>query len=447
MRKLTKLITASLFILPLNFFIFFVFNTAQAQVQQTLPNCPQFSTNPDIKTWKSNSRAQVNEMTIGVDGLATIVDGTTLYAYHSRPSNNSYITPNDTSYLSSIDRYVEWNWYGPTIVYGSPSSKNSTTFKPYDQFGDLLLEGQHTIILSTSKRSDRIKDQKCKITYTLVPNSQLLCGISVIPSDKIEKSYQPGDTIDVAGTFYYTDETRYKNQKIDIRLFSNTKTPLSGSNGKLQDDQNTNSLGDFKGSRTVPNVLYDNQLNTYFYITASPNGKNIFDEQTCSKPIYISRTRGQTPTVTPPATSLASDIDRDCVPGDASSCKQGSVCQPIANKWRCLNDPLQNSVYSNQSNPCSTGSCATAIGSISTDVTAFITNVFRILLGFSGGIALILIISSGYKFMTSQGNPEQVQAAKETLTSAIVGLLFIIFSFVILQVIGADILKIPGFGG
>jgi hypothetical protein len=44
--------------------------------------------------------------------------------------------------------------------------------------------------------------------------------------------------------------------------------------------------------------------------------------------------------------------------------------------------------------------------------------------------------------MTSTGNPEAIQEAKERITSAIVGLLFIIFSLVILQVIGVDILQI-----
>jgi hypothetical protein len=48
--------------------------------------------------------------------------------------------------------------------------------------------------------------------------------------------------------------------------------------------------------------------------------------------------------------------------------------------------------------------------------------------------------------MISQGNPEQVKGAREQLTAAIIGLLFIIFSLVILQIIGVNILKIPGFG-
>lgn len=88
----------------------------------------------------------------------------------------------------------------------------------------------------------------------------------------------------------------------------------------------------------------------------------------------------------------------------------------------------------------------TGLGPISADPIRFVKSIFSIILSLSGGIALLLIILSGYKLMLSQGNPEKTQEAKETLTAAIVGLLFIIFSLVILQVIGVDILRIPGFG-
>lgn len=87
----------------------------------------------------------------------------------------------------------------------------------------------------------------------------------------------------------------------------------------------------------------------------------------------------------------------------------------------------------------------TAIGIIDTEPSAFVKKIFSVVLGMAGGIALILIMLSGYKFMMSRGNPEAVKSASEGLTSAIIGLLFIIFSFVILQIVGVDILQIPGF--
>lgn len=97
----------------------------------------------------------------------------------------------------------------------------------------------------------------------------------------------------------------------------------------------------------------------------------------------------------------------------------------------------------NQRLPCGAdGNCPTAIGNITASAQGLVTGIFKILLLLGGTIALILIIISGYRLMTSRGNPEHVQGAREQLTAAIVGLLFIIFSFVILQFIGVDILGI-----
>jgi len=82
---------------------------------------------------------------------------------------------------------------------------------------------------------------------------------------------------------------------------------------------------------------------------------------------------------------------------------------------------------------------------IATDAGGFVRNILGILLSISGMVAVYLILRSAFQFMTSRGNPEAIQEAKDRLTSAIVGLLFIIFSLVIIQVIGVDILQIPGF--
>jgi hypothetical protein len=46
--------------------------------------------------------------------------------------------------------------------------------------------------------------------------------------------------------------------------------------------------------------------------------------------------------------------------------------------------------------------------------------------------------------MSSSGDPERLKGGQELLTSAIAGLIMLIFSVFILRVIGVDILKLPG---
>ncbi len=88
----------------------------------------------------------------------------------------------------------------------------------------------------------------------------------------------------------------------------------------------------------------------------------------------------------------------------------------------------------------------TAIGCIPIgDTSAFIGFILRWAIGVGGGIAFLLIVYSAFMIMTSQGNPERLKAGQELLTSAIAGLIMLIFSVFILRVIGVDILKLPGF--
>ena len=90
----------------------------------------------------------------------------------------------------------------------------------------------------------------------------------------------------------------------------------------------------------------------------------------------------------------------------------------------------------------------TAIGCIpvlneATGQEDFIIYVFRWSLGIAGGIAFMLILLAGFQIMTSQGNPERLKAGQELLTSAIAGLILLIFSVFILEFIGVRILGLP----
>lgn len=97
------------------------------------------------------------------------------------------------------------------------------------------------------------------------------------------------------------------------------------------------------------------------------------------------------------------------------------------------------------SNPTDCPFINTAIGPISITPQGFIGSIFTLVLMLATLGATIIIVYSGYMFMISRGDKEKLAGARETITAAIVGLLFIVLSIVILEIIGVDILHIPGF--
>lgn len=87
----------------------------------------------------------------------------------------------------------------------------------------------------------------------------------------------------------------------------------------------------------------------------------------------------------------------------------------------------------------------TAIGCVHTDPSLLIKDIFRLAVGIGGGIAFLLMVFGAFGMITSAGNPDALKEAKERFTNAIIGILFIVFSTLLLQIIGVNILSIPGF--
>lgn len=87
----------------------------------------------------------------------------------------------------------------------------------------------------------------------------------------------------------------------------------------------------------------------------------------------------------------------------------------------------------------------TAIGCFPADSTNdMLVFILRWALGVAGGIAFLLIIFSAFLIMSSGGNAEKVKSGRELLTAALTGLVVLIFSVFILDLIGLRILQIPG---
>lgn len=68
---------------------------------------------------------------------------------------------------------------------------------------------------------------------------------------------------------------------------------------------------------------------------------------------------------------------------------------------------------------------------------------------FAGVVAVGMVMFAGYKYMKSGGEQKEIEGAKKTLTYAIIGLIVIIMSFFIINIIsyltGVDCLQRFGF--
>lgn len=150
------------------------------------------------------------------------------------------------------------------------------------------------------------------------------------------------------------------------------------------------------------------------------------------------------------ATSCRSEPDSyaDCDKGyDVNS----DYCKSITDKATCQNakgvpcitKATQYSVTCDKD----TG-IQTAIGCIHVleSQESFIADILKWAIGIGGGIAFLLIIYAGFMIMTASGVPERIKAGQELMTSAIAGIILLIFSIFILKLIGIDILGLGNWG-
>lgn len=123
---------------------------------------------------------------------------------------------------------------------------------------------------------------------------------------------------------------------------------------------------------------------------------------------------------------------------------------------RCVNESdylgyqerIQETITSTTSiyNPLCDGDTGinTAFGCIPFEASGFAPKLLQIIFGIAGGIAFLLMVYGFILMATSSGDEKKLQAAKETITSAVTGLLVSIFALLLFRLIVVNILKIPG---
>jgi hypothetical protein len=93
------------------------------------------------------------------------------------------------------------------------------------------------------------------------------------------------------------------------------------------------------------------------------------------------------------------------------------------------------------------GGVWTAIGCIPARPENIIKTFITLGISVGGGATLLLILTGAFRLTVSQGDPQATKDAKEQITSAVIGLVFILLSITILRFIGVSLFQIPGFGG
>ena len=108
--------------------------------------------------------------------------------------------------------------------------------------------------------------------------------------------------------------------------------------------------------------------------------------------------------------------------------------------FKAWDEIVKGCLQGNKGNEVATLSC----------IPAIFSNIVTALLMFVGTFALFLFIFAGFKFMNAGGDPKKLEGARHTLVYGILGLLLVLFSFLIINIIsivtGVECIKSFGFG-
>lgn len=68
-----------------------------------------------------------------------------------------------------------------------------------------------------------------------------------------------------------------------------------------------------------------------------------------------------------------------------------------------------------------------------TDLQVTVKNILNVVFAMVGIIAVIMVIVGGVNFMTSQGDPEKIKRAKNTILYGVIGLIITLLAFAIVS--------------
>lgn len=332
----------------------------------------------------------------------------------------------DTQYIKPIDPGLAQTCYQDQNSYTSHQVSTTSVQKAnfgIQKKGDYLLQSKHY------RKDCLVADISCKWEFVGASNILKFSIIEAPSNYKLHLVVDPpvGDqstTFTAEGILTRIDGTPIAD--VSVRLIASFGTDL----GAIKTDADGKFTSDI-----TQGVL---QLN--------------------KKGDYEVEARAQLPdeTVTAKASfKLAEDVNlkakefKKCDPNDKSNpcaSSAGLSCRTSDGKYI---DPKGN-VRDDKGGIVATGQegdgILTVIGCVPIEPAGLIKSFTKLATGAGGGIALLMMIFGAFRMITSAGNPETIKKGQEQFASAVIGLLFIIFSVLLLEIIGVDILNLPGFG-
>ncbi|MCL2110259.1 hypothetical protein FWH30_01615 [Microgenomates group bacterium] len=88
-----------------------------------------------------------------------------------------------------------------------------------------------------------------------------------------------------------------------------------------------------------------------------------------------------------------------------------------------------------------------AVGCVPTETVELAAYMVRIAMGLAGVILTAQIIIGAVQIIFASGDAGAMTAAKKRITNSLIAIGFMIFGIAILQIVGVQILRIPGFFG
>ena len=87
---------------------------------------------------------------------------------------------------------------------------------------------------------------------------------------------------------------------------------------------------------------------------------------------------------------------------------------------------------------------ASSAGLSAGDLPTTVASLIRVVLGVLGIVAVVIILTGGFKWMTSGGNDDKVKSARKVMTSGIIGLVIVLSAFAIAQFVLSSVVTATG---